>query len=97
MAAKFEIPKFSGSNFSLWKLKIKAILRKDNCLPEIDGRPDDTTYDKRKEMDDNAVTNLPLEWQIQFCRVLQKRKQQRRPGILSSKCTRSSHFTTEFS
>ena len=60
MAAKFEIEKFSGSNFSLWKLKMKAILRKDNCLPAIEGRPADITDEKWKEMDDNAVASLHL-------------------------------------
>jgi len=41
MAAKFEIEKFNGRNFSLWKLKIRAILKKDNCLDAIDGRTAD--------------------------------------------------------
>nr|GEV98807.1 Gag-Pol polyprotein [Tanacetum cinerariifolium] len=39
MAAKFEIEKFSGNNFSSWKLKMKAILRKDKCLAAIGERP----------------------------------------------------------
>ena len=30
MAAKYEIQKFNESNFSLWKMRIKAVLRKDN-------------------------------------------------------------------
>ena len=60
MATKFEIEKFNGRNFSLWKLKIRAILRKDNCLDAIDGRPADITDEKWKEMDDNAVANLHL-------------------------------------
>ena len=54
MAAKFEIEKFNGRNFSLWKLKIREILRKDNCLDAIDGRPADITEEKWKEMDDNS-------------------------------------------
>ena len=60
MATKFEIKKFNRNNFSLWKLKIKAILRKDNCLPEIEGRPSRLAYDKWKEMDDNNVAILHL-------------------------------------
>jgi len=40
MATKFMIEKFNGSNFSLWKLKIRTVLRKENCLDAIDGRPD---------------------------------------------------------
>jgi hypothetical protein len=28
MAAKYEIERFKGSNFSLWKMRIKAVLRK---------------------------------------------------------------------
>lgn len=60
MAVKFDIEKFNGSNFSLWKLKIKAILRKDNCLPAIVGRPTGLTDEKWQEMDDNAISNLHL-------------------------------------
>nr|GEW93318.1 Gag-Pol polyprotein [Tanacetum cinerariifolium] len=61
MAAKFEIEKLNGNNFSLWKLKTKAILTKDKCLAAIDERPaeviDDSKWD---EMDINAITNLHL-------------------------------------
>ena len=60
MATKFEIEKFNGNNYSLWKLKIKAILRKDNCLLAIESRPTGLTNDKWKEIDDNAVANLHL-------------------------------------
>ena len=58
MATKFEIEKSNVNNFSLWKLKIKAILRKDNYLPAIEGRPAGLANDKWKEMDDNVVANL---------------------------------------
>nr|GEU54557.1 Gag-Pol polyprotein [Tanacetum cinerariifolium] len=61
MAAKFKIEKFNGNNFSLLKLKMKAILRKDKCLAAIGERPakvtDDSKWDK---MDGNAVANLYL-------------------------------------
>ena len=46
MAGKFEIEKFKGSNFPLWKLKIKAILRKDNYFTVIGERPDKMTIEK---------------------------------------------------
>ena len=61
MAAKFEIEKFNGSNFMLWKKKMQAILRKDNCLAAIGDRPKEITDDgKWNEMDDNAIANLHL-------------------------------------
>jgi hypothetical protein len=60
MTVKFEIEKFNGSNFSLWKLKIKAILRKDNCLAAIEDRAEGISDDKWNEMDSNAVANLHL-------------------------------------
>ena len=60
MATKFEIEKFSRSNVFLWKLKIKTILRKPNCLDTIEGRPIGIFDDKWKEMDDNAIANLHL-------------------------------------
>nr|GEY10698.1 retrovirus-related Pol polyprotein from transposon TNT 1-94 [Tanacetum cinerariifolium] len=60
MAAKYEIEKFNGNNFSLWKLKMKTILRKDKCLAAIGERPADVTDDKWGEMDENAISNLHL-------------------------------------
>ena len=60
MAAKYEIEKFNGSNFSMWKLKMRAILMKDNCLAAIEGRPAGVTDDKWKEMDAMAVANMHL-------------------------------------
>ncbi|GJX47496.1 gag-pol polyprotein [Tanacetum coccineum] len=61
MATKFEIEKFNGNNFSLWKLKMKAILRKDKCLAAIGERPAEVTDDSKwDEMDRNAIANLHL-------------------------------------
>ncbi|GJW07407.1 gag-pol polyprotein [Tanacetum coccineum] len=61
MATKFKIKKFNGNNFSLWKLKMKAILRNDKCLATIGERPTDFTYDSKwDEMDGNAIANLYL-------------------------------------
>ncbi|KAE8715084.1 1-phosphatidylinositol-3-phosphate 5-kinase FAB1B [Hibiscus syriacus] len=61
MATKFDIEKFNGINFSLWKLKMKAILRKDGCLAAISERPVDFADDiKWNEMDGNAMANFHL-------------------------------------
>ena len=59
--AKFEIKKFNGSNFLFWKLKMKAILRKDNCLTVISEWPTDITNDNKwNDIDRNSITNLHL-------------------------------------
>ena len=61
MAAKYEIKRFNGSNFSLWKMRIKTILRKDNCLAAIRYRPAQITDNaKWNEMDGNAIANIHL-------------------------------------
>lgn len=61
MAAKYDIEKFNGRNFSLWKMRIQAILRKDNCLEAITGRPTTVTDDaKWKQMDGDAIANIHL-------------------------------------
>ncbi|KAF1860283.1 hypothetical protein Lal_00037621 [Lupinus albus] len=60
MASKYELEKLNGSNFSLWKLKIKTILRNDNFLAAIKGKPIELIDDRWKEMDDNVVANLHL-------------------------------------
>ncbi|KAE8695131.1 hypothetical protein F3Y22_tig00110733pilonHSYRG00089 [Hibiscus syriacus] len=61
MATKFDIEKFNGRNFSLWKLKMKVILRKDGCLAAINERPVDfSDENKWIEMDGNAMANFHL-------------------------------------
>jgi len=60
MAAKYEIEKFNGNNFSLWKMKMKAVLRKNNCLAAIGERPMEITDDKWNEIDGNAISDLHL-------------------------------------
>jgi hypothetical protein len=61
MTAKYEIERFNGSNFSLWKMRIKAILRKDNCLAAIgDQLAEITDNAKWNEMDGNAIANIHL-------------------------------------
>nr|GEV81204.1 retrovirus-related Pol polyprotein from transposon TNT 1-94 [Tanacetum cinerariifolium] len=59
MAAKFEIEKFNRNNFSLWKLKMKAILTKDKCLAVIGERPAEVTDDSKwDEIDGNDIAKL---------------------------------------
>ena len=58
--AKYKIEKFNGNNFSLWKMKMWTILRKNNCLEAIRERPIEITDDKWNEMDGNAITDLHL-------------------------------------
>ncbi|KAJ6885640.1 hypothetical protein NC651_026314 [Populus alba x Populus x berolinensis] len=61
MTAKYEIERFKGSNFSLWKMRIKAILRKDNCLAAIGDRPAEIIDNaKWNEMDANVIANIHL-------------------------------------
>ena len=47
MATKFKIKEFSEINFLWWKLKMKAILRKDNCQVAISERPTDITNNNK--------------------------------------------------
>lgn len=37
-STKFEIPKFNGKGFVLWKVKIRVILVKDGCVIALTGR-----------------------------------------------------------
>ncbi|KAF2291302.1 hypothetical protein GH714_022364 [Hevea brasiliensis] len=83
MAAKYEIEKFNGSNFSLWKLKMRAILRKDNCLAAIEDRPTGITDDRWKEMDDNAIANLHLAMADTVLSSVAERRQQKKFGTRS--------------
>ncbi|KAK0593129.1 hypothetical protein LWI29_031498 [Acer saccharum] len=61
MGAKFKFKKFNESNFTLWKMKIRVILMKDNCLAAISERPTEITDDDEwNKIDGNAVANLHL-------------------------------------
>ncbi|KAE8666272.1 hypothetical protein F3Y22_tig00112503pilonHSYRG00221 [Hibiscus syriacus] len=51
MATKFDIEKFNGRNFSLWKLKLKVILRKDGCLEAVKYPPQNgAVWDTRNRL-----------------------------------------------
>ena len=45
MVTKYEIEKFKGNNFSLWRMRITAVLRKDNYLAAVGERPEEITND----------------------------------------------------
>ncbi|XP_073130075.1 uncharacterized protein [Henckelia pumila] len=61
MKAKYEIEKFNGRNFLLWKLKVQEILAKERCLEAIGDRPTEITDDQIwNEMNHNVVSNLHL-------------------------------------
>ena len=61
LVVKYEIEKFNGNNFSLQKMKMKAILRKINCLTAIEERPIEIIDDaKWNEMEGNAIADLHL-------------------------------------
>jgi hypothetical protein len=61
IAAKYEIERFNGSNFSLWKMRIKTILKKDNWLAAIGDQPTEITDNaKWNEMDGNIIANIHL-------------------------------------
>ncbi|GKC03421.1 hypothetical protein Tco_0995031 [Tanacetum coccineum] len=61
MTAKFEIEKFNGNNFLLWKLKMKVILTKVKCLAAIGERLAEVTDNSKwDEMNGNAMENLHL-------------------------------------
>ncbi|KAK9113082.1 hypothetical protein Scep_020601 [Stephania cephalantha] len=62
-AAKFEIPRFDGTNFALWKLKMQAVLVKDGCAVALlgkDGKPEGMTDKTFAEKDEMAVANILL-------------------------------------
>ena len=60
MAVKFEIEKFNGSNFRLWKMKMKGILRKENCLEAIGEIPENVEDKKWEQMDGDVIVSIYL-------------------------------------
>ena len=82
MAAKFDIEKFNRNNFSLWKMKIKAVLRKDNCLAAIGERPTYIMDDKKwEEIDGNAIANLHLALADGVLSSISEKKSAKKFGI----------------
>ena len=60
MAVKYNIEKFNGNNFSLWKMKIKVVLRKNNCLAAIGKKLKEITNDKWNKIESNTISDLHL-------------------------------------
>lgn len=60
MVVKYDIEKFNGNNLSLWKLKMKAILRKDNCITAMKDRLEGISNEKWKKIYYNVIANLYL-------------------------------------
>ena len=94
MVEKYEIKKFKRNNFSLWKMKMKAVLRKNNCLAAIEKRLIEMTDDdKWNEMKGNAIVDLDLALADEvLCSVVEK-SQQRKYKILLQNYTRPSRYT----
>ena len=56
-----DIGKFDGTKFSLWKLKMKTLLIKDNCLEAISTRPYEFIDDEKwKRIDELDISDLHL-------------------------------------
>ena len=60
MVVKYEVEKFNKNKFSLWKIKIKVVLRINNYLTAIEEKPIELIDDKWNEINDNIISNLYL-------------------------------------
>lgn len=74
IAIRYEIEKFNGSNFSLWKLEMKTILMNDNCLAAISERSAKMKDDKWNEIDENAIANLHLALADRILSAIEEKK-----------------------
>ena len=97
MAKKYEIEKFNGNNFSLWKMEMKDVLRKNNCLAPIEKRLMEITDDKWNEIEGNAIADQHLALADGVLSSVAKEKTTKKYEILSQNCTRSSRCTTRSS
>ena len=86
IVAKFKIENFNKSNFVFWKQKMKAILRKDNCI----ALPLLKKGQQTSQMITNGMRQMEMLLQIFIqhlqmgcCQLQRKRKQQRRFRIIS--------------
>ncbi|GLJ17022.1 hypothetical protein SUGI_0294540 [Cryptomeria japonica] len=60
---RFEVHKFNGSNFALWKLKIQALLVKDGCdkaLKGVASKPTNMSTSEWNTMDSMARETIQL-------------------------------------
>ncbi|MCI81189.1 glutamate receptor 3.6, partial [Trifolium medium] len=62
MGSKWEIEKFTGSNdFSLWKVKLRAILTQQKCAEALLGIPNMSntlSAAEKNEMNDKALSAI---------------------------------------
>ena len=91
--AKYEIEKFTENKFSLWKIKMKALLRKNNCLVAIGERPIKITNDKWNEINDNSVTDLYLTLADRVLSNVAKKKATKKIWDTLTKLSRPSRCT----
>jgi hypothetical protein len=58
---KFEVEKFDGQNsFSLWRLKMRALLRQQGLAKILDGKVPSTSTKEMKEFDEKAHSAILL-------------------------------------
>jgi len=59
--AKFEVEKFDGHNsFSLWRLKMRALLRQQGLAKILNGEVPSTSTEEMKEFDEKAYSAILL-------------------------------------
>ena len=97
MAAKYEIEKFNGKNFSLWKMKMKVVLRKNSCLAVIGERHMEITDDKWNEVDSNTVSDLHLALTDRVLSNVAEKNTVKEIWDTLTNYTRPSHYTTKSS
>ncbi|KAI6682021.1 hypothetical protein NL676_035902 [Syzygium grande] len=60
-STKFEVPKFNGSNYPLWKLNMQAMLVKDGCVVALsckDEKPTEMKDEEFAQKDQMAMADL---------------------------------------
>ena len=67
-------------------MKIKTVLKKNNCLIAIGEKPMEIIDDKWNEIDGNAISIYTWHLRMKYYAVWQRKRQQRKYGILSQNC-----------
>ena len=78
-------------------MKLKVVLRKNNCLAAIGDRPMEITDDKWNEVDGNTISDLHLALADEVLSSVAEKNTMKEIKILSQNCTRPSHYTTKSS
>ena len=89
MSIKFDVAKYDGqSDFSIWKIKMKALLRREGSVRALDNSyADGTPQATKDDAEEKAISAILLSLSDKVIRKVQDETTTKACGTNSSSCT----------